>query len=94
MECTGTILVIEPIKNITDNFQVREFAVEIGKETPYPQKVLFKAVNKMATVMNQYAPGDEVRVCFNIKGREAVVNGETKYYNSLEVWKILNPNAE
>jgi hypothetical protein len=44
--------------------------------------------NQKAEALNQYSPGDEVTVFFNLRGREVERNGETKYYTTLDAWKI------
>ena len=45
--------------------------------------------------MNNYAVGQNVKVSINLRGREWVnPQGETKYFNSIQGWRIENAAAE
>jgi len=91
---TGKILFIGEEKHISEKFNTREFAIE-EYHPQYPQKVLFQLVNKNCDLVLNRQIGDEVTVNFNIKGREWVSpNGEIKYFNTLEAWKIEDVKAE
>ena len=46
-------------------------------------------------LLNQYNVGEQVKVSINIRGREWVSpQGETKYFNSIQGWRIEKMQAE
>jgi len=88
MEATGKLRVIYETKQISERFTKRELVLELidGK---YPQSVLFQLTGDRCAMLDQFQVGDEVRVEFNLRGREwKNPQGEIKYFNSLEVWRI------
>ena len=81
------ILKSEP-KQITDKFRVMDFVIETPDEK-YPQKVQFQILNDRISEMDKYLLGEELEVSFDVRGREYAVPGkETKYYNSLNAYKV------
>lgn len=86
---TGTIDKIFPEKHISERFNIREFVLRIGADTPYPQPVLLTLVNKNCDLIANFHAGDTVNCCFNVRGKEKVnKQGEAVYFNSIEVWRI------
>ncbi len=84
----GTIKLINPSQAVSAKFTKREFVVEIP-DGKYPQTVQFQLSGDRCSVIDDYKVGDEVRVTFNLRGREwKNPQGETKYFNSLDVWKL------
>ena len=78
----GAIKLINPIKVISDKFQVREFVITTLDK--YPQQIIFQTVNDKMDIIAPYGEGQEVEVFYNVRGRE--YNG--KYYNTLDAWKV------
>jgi hypothetical protein len=88
MEASGKLRVIFDTKQVSERFTKREFVLELidGK---YPQTVLFQLTGDRCASLDQFAVGDEVRLEFNLRGREwRNPQGEVKYFNSLDVWRI------
>lgn len=88
MEATGKLHAIFDTKQVSERFTKREFVLEIvdGK---FPQTVLFQLTGDRCASLDELAVGDEVRVEFNLRGREwRSPQGEVKYFNSLDVWRI------
>lgn len=85
----GKIEVIKETQQVSDSFKKREFVVkdESGK---YPQTILFQAVQDRAQLLDAFKVGDEVEVTFFLRGREWTnpKDGEIRYFNSLDAWKI------
>ena len=79
----GTIKVIEPIKQISDKFSVRMFVLTVANGE-YPQDISFQLAQDKCKLLNEYSPGIDITVKFNLRGRE--YNG--KYYNTLDVWNV------
>ncbi len=88
MEATGKLHTIFGTKQVSERFAKREFVLELvdGK---FPQTVLFQLTGDRCASLDEFAVGDEVRVEFNLRGREwRSPQGEVKYFNSLDVWRI------
>lgn len=88
MEVTGKIKMINPTQVVSDKFSKREFVVTTNDM--YPQDILFQLTQDKCTLLDMFKVGDKVEVSFNLRGREWTnPQGEVKYFNSLEAWKIF-----
>lgn len=87
MQFDGTIIVKNDTQVISEKFAKREFVLNDGGD--YPQTPIFQLTQDKCDLLDHYEVGDRVIVHININGR-AWTNpqGETKYFNSLNVWKI------
>jgi len=89
MEVSGKLHTVYETKQITERFQKREFVMEVNDNPKYPQTVLFQLTGDRCENLDSFKVGDEVRVEFSLRGREwTSPKGETKYFNSLDVWTI------
>ena len=95
MEVTGRIKKIEPTKEYgTNGFKKRELV--ITTEDQYPQFILIEFVQDKCALLDQVQEGQMVKVAFDLRGREWInPQGEAKYFNSLNGWKVelLQANA-
>ena len=83
----GVLKVINDTQVISDRFSKREFVVET--QDMYPQFVSFQSTQDKCAILDKYSIGDVVEVSFNLRGREwTSPQGELKYFNSLEAWRI------
>ena len=91
MNIQGKVHVIMDVQQVTDSFRKREFVIEYADNPMYPQYILFQMVQDRVDLVNGFSIGDMVDVSFNIRGRQwNSPQGEIKYFNSLEAWRI-NP---
>lgn len=84
-EITGTVHAIPPPRTTAGGKSFGSFVllVEDGK---YPQHIPFDAKDD---VLAKIGEGDEVRVAFNVRGREwNDPKGGVKYFGSLAAWKV------
>jgi hypothetical protein len=89
IEVTGRLHAIFDTKQVTERFSKREFVVEMSDNPKYPQLVLFQLTGNRCENLDGLNVGDDVRVEFSLRGREwKSPQGETKYFNSLDVWTI------
>jgi single-stranded DNA-binding protein len=89
METTGKLHIIFDTKQVSERFTKREFVVEMADNPKYPQMVLFQLTGDRCTQLDELRVGDAVRIEFSLRGREwRNPQGEVKYFNSLDVWKI------
>ncbi|WP_130733455.1 DUF3127 domain-containing protein [Flavobacterium sp. J27] len=93
MEVTGRVKVINPVQQISATFKKRELVVTT--EEQYPQHIMIEFTQDKADLLNNFAPGEQVKVSINLRGREWVnPQGETKYFNSIQGWRIEKLQAE
>lgn len=90
MELQGKIKLIDETKTYgTNNFRKREMV--LTTEEQYPQTVLIEFIQDKTELLNSYQVGQDVKISINIRGREWVnPEGETKYFNSIQGWRIEN----
>ncbi|HET8804543.1 MAG TPA: DUF3127 domain-containing protein [Aequorivita sp.] len=90
MELQGKIKLIDETKEYGSNgFRKRELV--ITTEEQYPQVIMIEFVQDKTDLLNSYKVGQDVKVSINVRGREWVnPQGETKYFNSIQGWRIEN----
>ena len=88
MEITGKIKVIGETESFgTNNFRKRELVVTTDEQ--YPQMIMVEFVQDKVDLLNNYAVGQDVKVSINLRGREWInPQGEAKYFNSIQGWRI------
>ena len=91
---TGILKTKKEAKQATETFKVREFVIT-DPATQYPQHIAFQVTQDRCSLLDNFQEGDLVKIGFYIKGREwQSREGELKYFNSLEVWKIDGAKVE
>lgn len=88
MEVTGTLKVKFDTQKVSDRFQKREFVLSTDLNTPYPQHVSFQVTQDKCNILDNFSEGDELKVQFNLRGREWNGPQGIKYFNTLEAWRI------
>jgi hypothetical protein len=87
MQVAGKIVAIMPTQVVSEKFSKREFVVETPDQ--YPQQILFQLTQDKCSLLDSLKVGQEIDVHLNIRGRSwQNPQGETKYFNTLEAWKI------
>jgi translation initiation factor IF-3 len=93
MEVSGKIRVVNPEVQVSATFKKRELVV--STEEQYPQHISVNFVQDKCDLLNNYNVGEAVKVSINLRGREWVnPQGETKYFNDIQGWKIERMAAE
>lgn len=80
-------------QRVSDRFQKRDFVLTTEANTPYPQYVSFQITQDKCALLDQYNEGDELRVQFNLRGREWNGPQGIKYFNTLEAWRLEKMQA-
>jgi len=94
IETTGKLHTIYETKQVSERFSKREFVVEITDNPKYPQTVLFQLTCDRCTQLDGMNVGDQITIEFSLRGREwKSPQGEVKYFNSLDVWKVFPARA-
>jgi len=88
MEVLGKIKVIGQTGTFgSSGFRKRELVVTT--EEQYPQSILIEFVQDKCDLLNSFQVGQDVKISINLRGREWVnPQGETKYFNSIQGWRI------
>ena len=90
MEVIGKIKLINETQTFGSNgFRKRELVVTTDEQ--YPQMIMIEFVQDKCDILNNYAVGQDVKVSINLRGREWInPQGEAKYFNSVQGWRIEN----
>lgn len=88
MEVQGRIKMVGETQSFGGNgFRKREIVVTT--EEQYPQHIMVEFVQDKCDLLNNYKEGQQVKISINLRGREWVnPQGETKYFNSIQGWRI------
>ncbi len=78
----GKIIKLDDAVQVTDKFKKREIVVETADN--YPQTIISEFVQDNCDKLDEFNVGDNVRIHFNIRGREW--NG--RYFTNLNGWRI------
>lgn len=94
MEVNGKIKVINKTETVgSSGFRKRSLVVTTDEQ--YPQAILVEFVQDKCDLLNSYQVGQSVKISINLRGREWVnPQGETKYFNSIQGWRIENDTSE
>lgn len=102
LEVIGRLHEVYPVQQIKENFSKREFVIEITDESPsgmvFTNYASFQLVNNNCGVIDQFQPGDVLKVSFNIRGNRWERDGQVRYITNLNAWRIEravtgNPSA-
>ena len=89
----GTVKVLNSTVQVSEKFSKREFVVTESTGM-YPQDILFQSTQDKCALLDAVQVGDQVEVSFNLRGREwTSPQGEVKYFNTLEAWRIEKVGA-
>ena len=93
MEVTGRVKVINAEQQVSASFKKRELVVTTDEQ--YPQHIMVEFTQDKCDFLNNYRPGDNVKVSINLRGREWInPQGEAKYFNSIQGWRIEKVQAD
>jgi hypothetical protein len=94
MEVTGILKVKFDTNVVSERFKKRDFVLTVEPGSPYPQHVTFQLVQDKVNILDNFNVGDEVKVLFNLKGREwTSPQGEVKYFNTIDAWRMEKLSA-
>lgn len=87
MYVQGTLAEVGPVEEITGTFRKRD--VFIATDDQYPQFIKLQLTNERCSLIDEYAPGEQVRAHFNLGGKKFVdKHGNTNSFNNLTIWRI------
>lgn len=87
-EAQGTVKAIFETQKKTENFQLREFVLEI-QDGQYPQEIKFQLTQDRCPLLDKFSEGDEVKVAFGLRGRSYTSReGKTLYFTNLNAIRV------
>lgn len=95
MKITAKLLDVENVNQISSSFKKREFVVEYSENPKFTEYLKFELIQDKCDLINSFAPGQEIEIEFNLKGRKWTdPKGQVKYFNSLQAWKLSVPTHD
>jgi Domain of unknown function (DUF3127) len=92
MEVLGNIKVVGNEVQVSPTFKKRELVVTTDET--YPQHIMIEFTQDKCDLLSNFAIGEAVKVAINLRGREwQSPQGETKYFNSIQGWRIDKMSA-
>ncbi|KYG76926.1 hypothetical protein AWW68_18895 [Roseivirga spongicola] len=88
MEVTGRVERIYDTQNVTSSFKKREFVLEYADNPQYPEFIKMEFVQDKCGLLDDVKEGQEVTVGINLRGRKYEKDGETRFFNTINAWKI------
>jgi len=82
-ELSGRIKLIQDPMTFDSGFTKREMVVVV-EDGRYPQEIALEFVQDKIDLINELQPGQEVKVTFDIRGREY----KGRYFNNLQGWRV------
>ena len=86
-EVSGKLYKKFDTQQVTESFQKREFVMEI-EDGAYPQIIKFQLTQANCDKLDAHNEGDEIKVTFNLRGREYNKDGKILYFTNLDAWRI------
>ena len=87
-QTTGTVLVVQDPIQVSDKFMKRTIVLSV-KDGAYEQKPSFEFTQDKCSLLDHIEEGQTVTIHWNLNGRDwTSPQGETKYFNTLNGWKI------
>lgn len=91
MELTGTIIEVFPVQQVSEKFSKQAFVLKV-EDDKYSQEILLEV--PQAKVNLTGVKGKKATVQINIRGRRYEKNGDIKWFNSIEAWKVETEKEE
>lgn len=89
-EIDGKLILKEDEQQISASFKKREFVIEVENErnSDWNDFIKFQLTQDRCALVEQFNPGDALKVSFNIRGRKWEKDGKVSYFSNLEAWRV------
>jgi hypothetical protein len=90
MNIKGTVKQVMDTVVVSEKFSKRDLIITDDSNEKYPQHIAIQFTQDRVSILDGLAPGDEVDVSINLRGREwtSPKDGVVKYFNTIEGWRI------
>lgn len=82
-DISGKLHKVFTVEEKSGSFRTRDIVLEV-QDGNYMQYVKFQLTQDRCSIVDNFREGDEVRVHFNLRGRE----WQGKYFTNLDAWRI------
>jgi hypothetical protein len=87
MEVSGKVKLVNATQVVSDKFSKRTLVVVTSDQ--YPQEIEIQFTQDKCSLLDGIRPGQDVTIGVNLRGRMWTnPQGEEKYFNTIEGWKI------
>jgi hypothetical protein len=96
-DTTGRLVEVYPTSAVSDKFRKREFVIEQSETRngyEFREYVKFQLTQDKCSLADQFKPGDQVKVSFNLRGRKWEKDGNVNYFTNLEAWRIESASTK
>jgi hypothetical protein len=83
-ELAGVVKVVQDVETFKGGSFTKRGVVVTVEDGKFPQDILLEFVQDKVSLLEGVAPGDDVQITFDIRGRE--YNG--RYFNNLQGWRL------
>ena len=85
----GVVYTIGDTQQVSDKFAKRDIILE-DSSSKYPQYIPFQFTQDKVNELDNFAPGMEVEISYNLRGRlwDNPKTGQQQCFSTLEGWKI------
>lgn len=95
MEIKGKVHEVGATQQVTDSFKKRDIVVQYAENPQFVEYIKFEATQDRVNIFDNLAPGEDVEVSFNLRGRPWTnKDGVTTYFNSLVAWRVTKVASE
>lgn len=91
LEIEGVIVDVGATTQVSERFKKREFVLDITEDVngnSYPNFAKMQAVQNRCELLDQFRPGDRVKVSFNVRGNKWEKDGKVSYITQLDAWRV------
>ncbi len=91
-ELEGTLVEKFDTQKVSDKFQKREFVIEQKENRngyDFQEFIKFQLVQDRCNMIEEFEPGQNLKISFNLRGRKWEKDGNTNYFTNLEAWRIV-----
>lgn len=89
MEIKAKVHEVGAVQQVTDSFKKRDLIVQYAENPQFVEYIRFEATQDRVNIFDNLAPGEDVEVSFNLRGRPWTnKDGVTTYFNSLVAWRV------
>jgi translation initiation factor IF-3 len=86
MQITAIIVRVLETQKISETFKARNLHVKT--EEQYPQTLEIQFVQDKTSALDNFLPGEKVKVDINLRGREYTKDNKKTVFNTIQGWKI------
>lgn len=86
MELQGLLVGKYPTQEITETYKKRDFVIKTLEQ--YPQEIILEVTQDKVTLLDNFKKGDVLNCSINIRGRRYEKDGNTRFFNSIQAWRI------